>query len=123
MATPLFVVTLILFGSILFLPFAYSSSCPPCGGLKIPFPLSTSSDCGDPNYTLYCMNNTLQFLSLGGLYYQVLSIQPEANRLVISVPTIQRNACISSDLKQGGLTLDEALPFNISNRNEVIPNS
>jgi Wall-associated receptor kinase galacturonan-binding len=122
MAIPL-LVNLIFYGSTLPL-FAYSSnaqpSCPPCGGREIPLPLSTNPDCGNPNYRLYCMNDTLQFLSLGGLYYQVLSIDPAVNMLVISAPTIQRNACISSDLKQGGLTLDETLPFNISKRNEVI---
>ncbi|KAJ4768112.1 Wall-associated receptor kinase-like 20 [Rhynchospora pubera] len=122
MATPLLFVTLIFFGSSL--PFASSSnlqqSCPPCGGLNIPLPLSTDSNCGEQNYRLYCNNNTLQFLSESGLYYQVISIDPMANRLVISVPTIRKNACISSDLKVEGLTLDDSLPFNISKRNEVM---
>ncbi|XP_008797226.1 wall-associated receptor kinase-like 20 [Phoenix dactylifera] len=99
---------------------ASSRDCPPCGGTEIPYPLSTSSNCGDPDYKLYCNNNSLEFLSVGGTPHPVLSINPEAYRLIIHVPAIDMNVCSSSDLFEGGLKIDESSPFNISNRNTVM---
>lgn len=99
---------------------ASSRNCPPCGGTKVPYPLSTSPNCGDPSYKLYCNNNVLEFLSVGGTPHQVLSINPKSYRLIIDVPMIDTNVCNSSDLFEGGLTIDESSPFNISNRNTVM---
>ncbi|KAL3728399.1 hypothetical protein ACJRO7_033048 [Eucalyptus globulus] len=94
--------------------------CPKCGSMEVPYPLSTDDSCGDPRYKVYCKNGGLEFLSAGGTYYEVLSIDPSADKLVISPPMIQNNTCYSSDLSVGGLSLDEKLPFNISTHNTVI---
>lgn len=95
--------------------------CPKCGKMRVPYPLSTDENCGDPRYRIYCNNDVLQFMSADtGFYYHILSINPWANKLVISPPLIQQNTCYSSDLAQGGLLLDDKLPFNISNTNTVM---
>lgn len=96
------------------------SPCPPCGNLSVPYPLSTSPSCGDPRYKLYCKNKVLEFRSVGRNSYKVLSIDPASARFVISPPSIDPNSCISSDLLDGGLQIDEKSPFNISNRNTVL---
>ncbi|KAF8015971.1 hypothetical protein BT93_H1500 [Corymbia citriodora subsp. variegata] len=95
-------------------------ACPKCGSMEVPYPLSTDDSCGDPRYKVYCKNGGLEFLSAEGIYYEVLSIDPSAAKLVISPPMIQNNTCNSSDLSVGGLSLDENLPFNISTHNTVI---
>ncbi|KAJ7973305.1 Wall-associated receptor kinase-like 20 [Quillaja saponaria] len=96
------------------------NTCPKCGSIEVPYPLSTSENCGDSRYKVYCKNGSLQFLSAKGFYYNILSINPSAYKLVISPPLIQKNTCYSSDLTLGGLLLDENLPFNISTRNTVM---
>ncbi|KAG5232343.1 hypothetical protein OIU76_016918 [Salix suchowensis] len=95
-------------------------ACPKCGNMVVPYPLSTSDDCGNPRYRIYCNNGALEFLSAPGIYYRILSINPGAYKLVIRPPLIGKNTCYSSDLSVGGLKLDENLPFNISVRNTVM---
>ncbi|KAJ4829403.1 hypothetical protein Tsubulata_039918 [Turnera subulata] len=95
-------------------------ACPKCGGMEVPYPLSTRDDCGEPRYKTYCNNGVLEFLSAAGFYYQILSINPAEHRLIISPPFILENTCYSPDLPEGGLQLDENLPFNISTRNTVM---
>ncbi|KAJ6876462.1 hypothetical protein NC651_029451 [Populus alba x Populus x berolinensis] len=95
-------------------------ACPKCGNMLVPYPLSTSDNCGNPRYRIYCNNGALEFLSAQGLYYRILSINPRAYKLVIRPPLIGKDTCYSSDLAVGGLRLDENLPFNISVRNTVM---
>lgn len=95
-------------------------ACPKCGTMVVPYPLSISDNCGDPRYRIYCNDNILQFKSAEGFFYNILSINPRANKLVISPPMILKNTCYSSDLSLGGLRLDENSPFNISTRNTVM---
>ncbi|XP_011023735.1 PREDICTED: wall-associated receptor kinase-like 20 [Populus euphratica] len=95
-------------------------ACPKCGNMLVPYPLSTSDNCGNPMYRIYCNNGALEFLSAQGLYYRILSINPSAYKLVIRPPLIGKDTCYSSDLAVGGLGLDENLPFNISVRNTVM---
>ncbi|KAJ6974213.1 hypothetical protein NC653_030333 [Populus alba x Populus x berolinensis] len=95
-------------------------ACPKCGNMLVPYPLSTSDNCGNPRYRIYCNNGALEFLSAQGLYYRILSINPSAYKLVIRPPLIGKDTCYSSDLAEGGLRLDENLPFNISVRNTVM---
>lgn len=97
-----------------------SRVCPKCGKMKVPYPLSTNENCGDRRYRIYCNNGGLEFMSAQGFYYKVLSINPKANKLVIRPPRIEENTCFSSDLRSGGLVLDDNLAFNISNRNTVM---
>ncbi|KAB5556182.1 hypothetical protein DKX38_007091 [Salix brachista] len=94
--------------------------CPKCGTMEVPYPLSTSNNCGNPRYRIYCNNGALEFLSAQGFYYRILSINPSARKLVISPPLIAKNTCCSSDLSLGGLRLDENSLFNISTRNTVM---
>jgi len=103
------------------LSFAYClNSCPSCGNLPVPYPLSTGPSCGDPDYRLYCDNKVLELKSAKGRYYKVISIDPPSYSLVISPPSISPGSCISSDLTDGGLQIDDMSPFNISNRNTVL---
>ncbi|KAJ6354177.1 hypothetical protein OIU76_003093 [Salix suchowensis] len=94
--------------------------CPKCGTKEVPYPLSTSDNCGNPRYRIYCNRGALEFLSAQGFYYRILSINPSARKLVISPPLIAKNTCYSSDLSLGGLRLDENSLFNISTRNTVM---
>ncbi|KAJ9185965.1 hypothetical protein P3X46_005532 [Hevea brasiliensis] len=95
-------------------------SCPKCGNMEVPYPLSTGDNCGDPRYGIYCKDGALEFLSAKGFYYKILSINPSAYKLVIEPPKIEKNTCYSSDLGFEGLRLDENLPFNISTHNTVM---
>ncbi|XP_022156422.1 wall-associated receptor kinase-like 20 [Momordica charantia] len=95
-------------------------SCPKCGNLEVPYPLSTNDNCGDSRYRIYCYDGILQFKSSGGFYYNIHSIDPDAYKLIIRPPQIKRKSCYSSDLSLGGLRLDEHLPFNISTQNTVM---
>lgn len=97
-----------------------SSTCSNCGESVVPYPLSTSDDCGDKRYKLYCNNGSLEFLSGTGTYYKILKIDPSANKLVIKPPLILKDTCYSTDLSIGGLFLDQTLPFNISTHNTVM---
>ncbi|XP_054800342.1 wall-associated receptor kinase-like 20 [Prosopis cineraria] len=99
---------------------ALMSACPDCGGLQVPYPLSTNEECGDSRYRVYCNNGSLEFLSATGVYYKILRIDPSACKLVIKPPVILKDTCCTSDLREGGLLLDEKLPFNISTQNVVM---
>ncbi|XWS57462.1 hypothetical protein CRYUN_Cryun09bG0176000 [Craigia yunnanensis] len=110
----------IVFLFILVTQVSASRVCPKCGKMKVPYPLRTNENCGDPRYRIYCNNGVLEFMSAPGFYYKILSINSRANRLVISPPLIVENTCYSSDLGLGGLLLDDNLPFNISTRNTVM---
>lgn len=115
-------IVLVLF--LFLFPFACVSSspnnCPKCGTMDVPYPLSTSDNCGNPNYKVYCKNDTLEFLSSVGFYYKILNISPYTSRLIISPPSIQKHSCQSSDLSLNGFKIDENSPFNISSRNTIM---
>ncbi|KAH7574656.1 hypothetical protein JRO89_XS03G0327300 [Xanthoceras sorbifolium] len=95
-------------------------ACPKCGSMEVPYPLSTSDNCGDPRYRVFCNNDILQFVSAQGFYYKIISIHPSAYKLVISPSLIPKNTCYSSDLSQGGFRIDDDSPFNISTHNTVM---
>ncbi|KAM3752487.1 hypothetical protein ACB098_03G022800 [Castanea mollissima] len=96
------------------------NTCPKCGSIDVPYPLSTDDNCGDPRYKVYCNNGILEFLSARGFYYKILSINQSAYKLIISPPPIQKGTCYSSDFSSEGLKLDENLPFNTSTHNTVM---
>ncbi|PHT98996.1 hypothetical protein BC332_32144 [Capsicum chinense] len=112
-------IALVLFLSLF--PFAsvssYPNNCRKCGTMDVPYPLSTSDDCGNPNYKVYCNNDTLEFLSSVGFYYKILSINPYTSRFIIRPPFI---SCQSCDLSLGGFKIDENSPFNVSSRNMIM---
>ncbi|KAL3516004.1 hypothetical protein ACH5RR_022906 [Cinchona calisaya] len=94
--------------------------CPKCGNMDVPYPLSTNANCGDSKYMVFCNNGNLEFSSDQGFYYQILSIDQNASRLILRPPLIKKNTCQSSDLSLGGLRINESSPFNISSRNTVM---
>lgn len=96
------------------------NACPKCGSVEVPFPLSTDDNCGDPKYRVYCNNGILQFPSVKRMYYNILSINPDIYKLIISPPSIQKNGCFSSDFVSQGFMVDENSPFNISTHNTVM---
>ncbi|XP_062081894.1 wall-associated receptor kinase-like 20 [Humulus lupulus] len=98
---------------------AFNNACPKCGNFEVPYPFSTDDNCGDLRYKVYCNNGILEFPSLEGFYYKILSIDPNTHTLIIRPPVILKGTCYSSDLSQGGIRLDETLPFNISKHNTV----
>ncbi|MCO5592490.1 hypothetical protein L7F22_046493 [Adiantum nelumboides] len=95
-------------------------TCPDCGSLKVPYPLSTSSSCGDPRYKLTCNTDEekLYFEALSGSY-PVISIHTELQRLVINPPPLLSGQCKSRDFPSQGLLLNQSLPFNITNTNTI----
>ncbi|MCO5570255.1 hypothetical protein L7F22_023974 [Adiantum nelumboides] len=95
-------------------------TCPDCGSLKVPYPLSTSSSCGDPRYKLTCNTDEekLYLEALSGSY-PVISIHTELQRLVISPPPLVSGQCKSRDFPTQGLLLNQSLPFNITNTNTI----
>ncbi|XP_030942485.1 G-type lectin S-receptor-like serine/threonine-protein kinase At4g03230 [Quercus lobata] len=79
-------------------------NCKPCGTNMIPYPLSTSSSCGDPMYFSFDCNTTsgqVSFKAPSGTY-QVTSIDPNTRKFFIQV-------------KDGrSLRLNQTLPFNLT---------
>ncbi|XP_042513515.1 wall-associated receptor kinase-like 20 [Macadamia integrifolia] len=109
--------------SMFFIPLALSSAldqCSNCGNMEVPYPLSTSDNCGVSNYRVSCNNGSLEFLSERNSYYKILSIDADASRFIISPPKIERKKCYSSDLLVKGLKINESSPFSISKRNTVM---
>ncbi|KAF4392461.1 hypothetical protein G4B88_005420 [Cannabis sativa] len=99
---------------------SFHNGCPKCGNFEVPYPFSTNENCGDLRYKIYCNNGNLEFPSLQGFHYKILSIDTNTNSLIIRPPMILKDTCSSSDLSQGGIRLDETLPFNISKHNTVL---
>lgn len=91
--------------------------------MEIPYPLSTSSDCGDPGYPLSCdpSSGRLYLDALNGSSYLVLAIHPSSQRLVVQPPPWLPGAtCTTRDMPRSeGLWLNQSLPFNITTSNTV----
>nr|XP_043634613.1 wall-associated receptor kinase-like 20 [Erigeron canadensis] len=106
--------------------FCYSSfsqmTCPNCGLLNIPYPLSTNPNCGDPDYSLRCdiHSGKLYFDALNGSSYTVVRIKPDSQKLVLQSQPWLPNTCITQDFPVSeGLWLNQTLPFNISSSNTI----
>ncbi|KVI01702.1 hypothetical protein Ccrd_020020 [Cynara cardunculus var. scolymus] len=114
-----------LLHSLLFplIPFVYSSvsSCPKCGTMDVPYPLSTKGSCGNPKYKIHC-NKTegLEFISSDGFHYEIININSTANRLFIMPPLIKEDTCQSLDLPVGGFRIEDDSPFYVSSRNTIL---
>lgn len=118
-------IQLLLLNLALLLPITSSAAiatlgCPNCGKMHVPFPLSTSPNCGHPSYKVRCTKGTLWLDTLNSSAYIITSIAPQIQQLIISPPSFNGSTCISSDFHAGGLWLDEKLPFNISSDNTVL---
>ncbi|CAO2827057.1 unnamed protein product [Amaranthus hypochondriacus] len=88
--------------------------------MKVPFPLSTSPDCGHQSYKIRCTHGTLWFDALNSSSYVITNIMPHIQELIIRPQSFMKNTCINTDFHAGGIWLDENLPFNISSKNTVI---
>ena len=79
-------------------------NCVPCGTNMIPYPLSTSSNCGDPMYySFYCDTTTGQVsFTAPSETYRVSGIDPNTQKFFIQV-------------KDGrSLRLNQSLPFHLT---------
>ncbi|KAF7851488.1 hypothetical protein BT93_L3832 [Corymbia citriodora subsp. variegata] len=95
-------------------------TCPNCGNITIPYPLSTGPSCGDQLYRVRCNFGTLFFDALNGSSYVITSIDPQSQRLVIRPSDWVDQACLSADYRSQGIFLDPSLPFNITSSNTVV---
>ncbi|WOG96465.1 hypothetical protein DCAR_0415800 [Daucus carota subsp. sativus] len=113
--------------SLLFLVYLFSyssaiSTCPNCGTIEVPYPLSTSNNCGDPEYSLRCEPHTkkLYFDALNGSSYLVLKINASIQRIVLQPSSWLPGTCVTQDmLVSEGLWLNQTLPFNITSSNTI----
>ncbi|KAL5709681.1 non-specific serine/threonine protein kinase [Ranunculus cassubicifolius] len=97
-------------------------TCPYCGSMEVPYPLSTSSKCGDPDYSLRCDARTrkLYLGALNGSSYLVQSIQASTQKMVVQPPAWVPGKCITRDmLVSEGLRLNQTLPFNVTSSNTI----
>ena len=79
-------------------------NCEPCGTNMIPYPLSTSSNCGDPMYFSFNCNTTsgqVSFKAPSGTY-RVTNIDQNTSKFFIQVKDV------------GSLRLNQSLPFNLT---------
>ncbi|KAH9766848.1 protein kinase domain-containing protein [Citrus sinensis] len=94
--------------------------CPNCGTTPVPYPLSTSSSCGDQDYKIRCdSSGNLHFDTLNNSY-PITAINPSSQRLVIKPSSLLPNTCITSDLMSQGIRLNDSLPFNITSSNTIM---
>ncbi|MCL7027648.1 hypothetical protein MKW94_021761 [Papaver nudicaule] len=96
-------------------------TCPNCGSMQVPYPLSTNPNCGNIEYSLRCDSPTqkLYFDTLNGSSYLVLTIQASMRRMVKTSPWIP-GTCVTQDMPiSEGLWLSQTLPFNVTSSNTI----
>ncbi|KAJ8899964.1 hypothetical protein K2173_019669 [Erythroxylum novogranatense] len=101
---------------------ASQKTCPNCGTLEVPYPLSTNSNCGDPNYHLRCdlRSEKLYFDGLNGSSYLVLRIMAASQRIVVQPSSWVSDTCVTQDMVVSeGLWLNQTLPFNVTSSNTI----
>ncbi|KAH0971529.1 hypothetical protein GBA52_023685 [Prunus armeniaca] len=97
-------------------------TCPECGSIKVPYPLSTNPDCGDPDYSLHCdpSSKKLYVDALNGSYYLVLQIMALNQRMLVQPSPWLPDKCVTQDMVVSeGLWLNQSLPFNITSSNTI----
>ncbi|KAB2058758.1 hypothetical protein ES319_A11G256000v1 [Gossypium barbadense] len=120
-ANPVFVYVFFL----LFLGSHYSFSqktCPRCGSMEVPYPLSIHPSCGDPSYSLRCDSQThkLYFDALNGSSYPVIRIMASVYRMVVQPSPWLTDKCVTQDMGVSeGIWLNQTLPFNITSSNTI----
>lgn len=113
----------LLFLTIITTMFALSRAlkrCPDCGKTQVPYPLSTSPNCGDQSYKIRCTANTLFYDSINGSSYKITAINRTFQRLILQPPGFTNSTCLSADFQNGGMWLDANSPFNITSSNTAI---
>ncbi|KAH7431943.1 hypothetical protein KP509_07G000100 [Ceratopteris richardii] len=100
---------------------AGAPQCPACGNTTVPYPLSTSSSCGDHNYKVVCNASEGKLsLNVPSGSYPIIAINPNFQSLTIASPSIgPANTCETPDLHEGGLVLNSSLPFNVTSSNTI----
>ncbi|XP_068316133.1 wall-associated receptor kinase-like 20 [Pyrus communis] len=93
--------------------------CPDCGNTTVPYPLSTSSTCGDQSYKIRCSAGSLLFDTLNNSY-PIESVSPASQRLVLRPSAFLPNTCIATDIIHEGLQLSNSLPFNVTSSNTIL---
>ncbi|XP_009343916.2 wall-associated receptor kinase-like 20 [Pyrus x bretschneideri] len=93
--------------------------CPDCGTTTVPYPLSTSSTCGDQSYKIRCSAGSLLFDTLNNSY-PIESVSPASQRLVLRPSAFLPNTCIATDIVHEGLQLSNSLPFNVTSSNTIL---
>ncbi|KAG5106485.1 hypothetical protein JHK82_043455 [Glycine max] len=91
--------------------------CPNCGQTRVPYPLSTAPNCGDPSYKIRCTGGTLFFDSINGFSYAITAINPTTQRFILHPSGFLNNTCMSTDFPNEGIWLDTNSPFNITSSN------
>ncbi|XP_019179689.1 PREDICTED: wall-associated receptor kinase-like 20 [Ipomoea nil] len=106
--------------------FQYSSSqksCPECGSMRVPYPLSTNPTCGNTQYSIRCdpHSQELYFDALNGSSYLILKIMAPFQRMVVQPsPWVSSASCVTQDMpKSEGLWLNQSLPFSVTTSNTV----
>jgi len=97
-------------------------TCPNCGSMQVPYPLSTHPSCGDPYYKLRCDSHSqkLYFDTLNGSSYLLLRIMPSIQRMVVEPSPWLPGSCVTQDMpRSNGIWLNQSLPFNITSSNTV----
>lgn len=96
-------------------------NCPMCGNTSVPYPFSTQDGCGVSDYRIYCnAANDLEFKSVNGSSYKIISINPATMRLVIQPSPLINDSCQTQDMSNQGLQLNQSLPFNITSTNTIM---
>ncbi|KAL4381442.1 hypothetical protein AHAS_Ahas04G0133900 [Arachis hypogaea] len=114
------ITTLIATIAALLLSCTATRQCVNCGPHPVPYPLSTGPDCGDPSYKIRCIGGILWFDALAGSSYMIKSINPTTRHIIIQPATLDRSACVSTDLHFEGIRLNETLPFAVATGNTII---
>ncbi|KAG2686428.1 hypothetical protein I3760_09G005300 [Carya illinoinensis] len=112
----------ILLVFLLSLQCSSQKSCPNCGSIEIPYPLSTNPNCGDPDYSLRCdpHSQKLYFVALNGSSYAVVGIIAASQRMVVQPSAWLPDRCVTQDmLVSEGIWLNQSLPFNITSSNTI----
>ncbi|GLT93475.1 hypothetical protein SLE2022_112670 [Rubroshorea leprosula] len=97
-------------------------TCPSCGAIEVPYPLSTHPSCGDTDYSLRCdsQSQKLYFDALNGSSYLVTRIMASSQRMVVQPSPWMPGQCVTQDmLTSEGLWLNQSLPFNITFSNTI----
>ncbi|PKI57652.1 hypothetical protein CRG98_021980 [Punica granatum] len=98
-------------------------TCPSCGVLQVPYPLSTGPLCGDPEYySFHCdaAARKLYFNALNGSSYLVIQVLASIQRMVVQPSPWIRDTCVTKDAQVSeGLWLNQSLPFSVTSSNTV----
>ncbi|XVE61588.1 hypothetical protein DITRI_Ditri06bG0052600 [Diplodiscus trichospermus] len=95
-------------------------SCPRCGSIDVPYPLSTHPNCGDPGYSLRCdsKSHKLYFEALNGSSYLVTRIMASFHRMVVQPSPWLPGKCVTQDMSRG-LWLNQTLPFSLTSSSTI----